>query len=346
MLKAPDTISIEFVRGMLSGVDVDVGVDVGVGGAGPACARWLIDAGIEPGLLAQDAARVTAEQYVALFALLMDRRNDEFLGFLSRPMRRGSFALVARSTLGAPTLAHALRRLCATLNLLQDDLAFTPVREGGLAGLRLVFDTEAAARANFLHQLLLRVFWRLITWLHGGKLKAARFDFAFAAPGHVAEYAKVFPGEVRFEQTHTTVWFDAAQLATPLLRDAAALRGFLASAPGTVITPQRSEHAASARVRAFLQARRPDWPDLPATASALHLSTSTLQRRLAAEGLNYQAVKDQLRLDAAIVRLNTSAVPLTTVALELGFADSAAFQRAFKAWTGSAPGAYRRSGPI
>lgn len=333
MLKPPDTISIEFVRGMLSGI----------GHPQQSCDCWLAEAGIEPGLLEQAAARVTPAQYVALFQLLMDRRNDEFLGFLSRPMRRGTFALLARTTLGAPTLGHALRRMSAAFNLLQDDLAFEPAVEGGLAGLRLTLHSEAGARATFLHELLLRVFWRLIAWLHGGRLKAARFDFAFATPPHVAEYAKVFPGEVRFDQPRTAFWFDAQQLATPMLRDERALRGFLASAPGIVITPQRSEHAVSARVRAHLQAHRPDWPDLAATASALHLSTSTLQRRLAAEGLNFQSVKDQLRLDAAIVRLNGSAVPLTALAAELGFADSAAFQRAFKSWTGSPPGAYRQA---
>ena len=74
------------------------------------------------------------------------------------------------------------------------------------------------------------------------------------------------------------------------------------------------------------------------------MAASTLQRRLAADGTSFQALKDELRRDLAIVRLNTSTVPLATLADELGFADSAAFQRAFKGWTGSAPGAYRRGG--
>ena len=36
--------------------------------------------------------------------------------------------------------------------------------------------------ATVLHEMLLRVFWRLLAWLAGGRLPAARFDFAFESP--------------------------------------------------------------------------------------------------------------------------------------------------------------------
>lgn len=335
MLQPPVTISIAFVHGMLSGVQA----------RGQPCDAFLTDAGIAPELLQQASARVTADQYVALFRLLTERLDDDILGFLSRPLRRGSFALTARSALGARNLEVAIRRVARTFRLLQDDVVLEPVREGALAGLALRFTDSAIERPAFLHELLLRVFWRLLAWLAGGQLPAARFDFAFESPPYVGSYGKVFPAPLQFERPQSAFWFDAARLQDPMRRDETALRAYLADAQAHVIVPRRrGDDVVSARVRCHLQQTQPAWPDLTATADALHMSSPTLQRRLASEGTSFQALKDELRRDVAIVQLNTSSVPLAALAYELGFADSAAFQRAFKSWTGSAPGAYRRSG--
>ena len=332
--EVPTTISIAFVHGMLGGVR----------GRGEPCEIFLDEAGIAAALLDQTAARVTSEQYVALFRSLTDRRDDELLGFATRALRRGSMALACRATIGAGTLEVAMRRAAHTFGLLQDDVALHAVREGELAGWALHFHDPARAQPAFFHELLLRLFWRLLAWLAGGRLPAARFDFAFELPPYAGSYGPVFPAPLKFGQTQSALWFDAALLQSPVRRDEAALRSFLRDARTNVILPARSVDAVSARIRAHLHATQPQWPGLAECADAMHMSPATLQRRLAQEGTSFQSLKDALRRDLAIARLNTSAVSVGALASELGFADSAAFQRAFKNWTGSAPGPYRRAG--
>jgi AraC-like DNA-binding protein len=335
MLRSPITVPIAFVQGMLAGALRQGGVPL----------EPLLDAaGIDPSLLHTAGARVTAEQYVALFKLLIGRMNDEALGLLSRRLRPGSFALVIRSALGAPSLDVAMHRVARSFGLLQDDVAFVCLNDGERAGLGLVFTKGFEVPHNFLHELLLRVFWRLLAWLHGGRLTPLGFDLAFDRPNYAAGYGKVLPGLLQFGQPQSALWFEAEALGVPVRRDEAALLAFLKAAPGNVIEPHLADQAVSARTRELLQQSVPAWPDLSSVADGLHMSTSTLQRHLAAEGTSFQSLKDLLRRDLAIVRLNTSAVPLAALAAELGFADSAAFQRAFKTWTGSAPGSYRRRG--
>jgi AraC-like DNA-binding protein len=305
---------------------------------------WLVQAGITPALLDQPSGRVTAEQYVALYSLAVEQLNDEAVGFFSRPLRRGSVALAMRSAICGSTVESAVHRLCSAFELIQDDVRIDTIREGQLTGARFIVPAAYAADRVFVHELLLRVFARLIAWLHGGHVRPFGFDFSYASPPQADEYHKLFPGRVRFDQAQSAVWFPTAKLLAPMRRDDAALRTFLAQAPRNLVIPQRNKDSISEQIRAYLQQVRPEWPDLPATAEAMNMSVSTVQRHLASEGYSFQLVKDQLRRDLAIVRLNTSTIQLGALALELGFSDQAVFQRAFKSWTGSAPGAYRQRG--
>jgi len=301
----------------------------------------LGQAGIDPALLEQGAARVTAEQYVVLFSAVKRSLQDECLGHLSRPLRRGSFVLMARSTLGASSVKVALRRIAEAFGLLQDDVTLACVSEGSLGGFALVFRDTDVAHDDFCHEMLLRVFWRLVAWLHGGKLAPRRFDFGFERPPYAADYAEIFPAPMSFGRPRSAVWFDAAALAGPVRRDVHALQSFLRATPGNLVGPHLAGQSATARVRSLLQRSSPEWPRLESAAERLHMSVSALQRHLAAEGTSFQALKDQLRRDMAVVRLTTGQAPLADLAAELGFTDSTAFQRAFKAWTGSTPGTYR-----
>lgn len=334
-MKAPVSVSIAFVQGMLAGVQA----------RRMAPEPLLAEAGIDAALLNQAGARVTGEQYVALYRVLNERLNDDGLGFYSRPLRRGSFPLILRSALGAPDLEAAMRRMARTFGLLQDDMALLPLRDHGLAGWGMSFTRAGAERPRFMHEMLLRMFWSMVAWLTAARLPTVRFDLAFDRPAYADSYRHVLPGEVRFGQAMSAFWFDANLLRSPIRRDEAALRSFIAHIQRNVVLPRRNDGGVGNRVRLHLQGAMPEWPDLAGTAHALHMSVSTLQRHLAAEQTTFQALKDELRRDLAIARLNTSEVPLAVLAGELGFSDSAAFQRAFKVWTGSPPGSYRRRMP-
>ena len=152
MLRPPVTVSVAFDNGMLSGWVA----------RGRSCEPLLLEAGITPELLQQPGARVSADQYVLLFKLLIERFDDECLGFLPRRSKSGSFALITVRAISSRTLEAAIRRIVHVFFLLHDDIALELLRDGELCGLALRFADRSASYPPFLHELLLRVYWRLL----------------------------------------------------------------------------------------------------------------------------------------------------------------------------------------
>jgi AraC-like DNA-binding protein len=72
------------------------------------------------------------------------------------------------------------------------------------------------------------------------------------------------------------------------------------------------------------------------------MTPQTLRRRLGEEGQGFQSLKDHLRRDAAIEYLARPDMTLLDIADQLGFSEASTFHRAFKKWTGVAPGEYRQ----
>ena len=326
----PFTISMALVRGIAAGVRR----------RGHDCEALLQRAGIAPELLAQQGARVTTDQYVALMWRVLETLGDEAMCQFSRPLKRGSLELIARQSLTGHSMELALQRMCEVHALLQDEVDVLLVRDGALAGI-VLRAVGSEPLPNFLYEFSLRVLWRLTAWLMGGTLKVQHFDFAFERPDYANDYGETFPAPLHFGRPCSAFWFDARKLSRVCSRDEQALQTFVASWPAAAIMPPRTGEGIDARVHAHLLQSRPQWAGLESTAADLHMSAPTLQRKLAAAGTSFQAIKDELRRDIAVSRLGTSRVSFAELAADLGFADAAAFQRAFKGWTGSSPGLYR-----
>ena len=152
-----------------------------------------------------------------------------------------------------------------------------------------------------------------------------------------AQAASPWP-TVRFGQSSNRVIFDRAKLDLPLvMADDAAFklareqcaRGLAAFAMSLVERVRRTAAATD------------NLSSLADVAAELHLSPSSLKRKLAEQGLTFGTVAEEARCDKAIALLRSN-LSVAAVSDQLGYSTPANFIRAFRSWMHISPGAYRR----
>lgn len=332
MLQAPfSTIAIDFVRRLLAGVTL----------APQRRESLLQQAGIPPGLIEEDAARVTTEQFAGLYQSLARELDDELPGMFSRPARNGTFKFLCLGLLEAPTVRTALYRMTRFFRLFLDDYGLELTRHGDITRIALMPQRPDATSSAFAQEILIRLIHGVASWLAGHKLPLARVDFAHPLPGDVSEYAALFPGPAFFGQAMTAAYFETWLLDVPIRQNRRSLAEFLRLAPGGWLFTSFGQQPASHAVREYLAGRLHLPAGIEDVAQALHVSVRTLSRRLRDEGTGFQILKDELRRDLAIQALTKTGKPIAVIGAELGFDSASTFHRAFRGWTGSTPGAYR-----
>lgn len=307
--------------------------------------RALAAAGIAAQLLEIEGARVPATAYSQLWLAVARELNDEFFGLDRRPMKVGSFALICQAVLSCVNLDRAAKRMLRAFGLFLDEVHAEMDLEAGDAVVRITNRIDQEAERRFADETMLILLHGLMCWLVGRRIPLTRVTFTHARPPYAREYMLMYCEDVVFGASHTTMRFDSATLASPIIQDAAALQQFLRTAPQSVFLKYRNEDSWSARTRRRLRDSVGDsecWPVFDDLAAEFNITPTTLRRRLEREGTNYQTIKDQLRSDVAIDYLCNSSMSVDDIAFHIGFHDASAFHRAFKRWNGVQPGEYRR----
>ncbi|WP_051687204.1 AraC family transcriptional regulator [Microbulbifer sp. HZ11] len=310
--------------------------------AGVDCDQLLLHAGIDlPTAMAPDA-RIGREQLARLLRRLWDELGDESSGYLARPWLPGTFAMMGHATITCPSLRRALLRSARFVDMVSDDLHIKLVEDGEEA--RLIFHHENRKQLpnqNFVESL--SVIWlRFFSWLIDRTILLERVHLAFPPPDYPEEYADMFPCRHYFHQQETCLVFNTRYLSMPLVRDAQQLSEFLSRAPECLLSQYKSDNSYTGRIRRMLQSDNSiENLSLDDVAERLYTSPQTLRRRLKDEGNSWQDIKDSVRRDMAMYQLKGQETAVAEIAERLGFSEPSAFNRAFKKWTGLAPGAYR-----
>ncbi|ASG22968.1 AraC family transcriptional regulator [Nitrospirillum viridazoti] len=287
-------------------------------------------------------ARVPVTTYGTLLRLLAQVTDDEFFGLDTRRMKIGTFSVICLLALGGRDLGRALDLACRGYNSVFDGMRVGVRRQGRLACLEIRATPPGPPPALFAQETLMTYLHGLACWLVRRRIPIAAADVAHPAPPHAEEYRVLYSSTLRFGQDAARLWFDAALLALPVAQDARTAVTFLNRAPENFLVRYRNPDSYARRVAQMLSRQPPAaWPDFDAVARSLRCSPATLRRSLRQEGRPFQAIKDDLRRRAAEASLAAGTEPIPELAARLGFAETSAFHRAFRKWTGQAPGAFR-----
>ena len=311
-------------------------------GMDPAQALRL--AQIAPEEVSQPRARITAAQMEAVSDAAMRELDDEALGCFSRPLPWGSYGMLARASLSAPTLGTALKRWCRHHGLITDDVALSLETVGDSARLVMQAHRRPGALTEFCVVSVLRNIHGLASWYADSRIPLRQVQLPYPTPPHVAAYGALFEAPALFGEPAGALVLDAQYLDLPVRRTEAAMNQLLQRALPLTVRSFRRDRLLVQRVRQVLADHPQDTHNADGVAARLNLSVRSLHRQLQAEGASLQALKDEVRLQRASELLLRTGRPIKQVAEAAGFRNEKSFARAFRAWTGRSPSEWRRPG--
>ena len=168
--------------------------------------------------------------------------------------------------------------------------------------------------------------------------------FQFSQPDDLSEYYRRFGRRILFNQSTNFIEIDNAELDTGINNTDPQLLQIIKQQAESVIAQSRDSERLTDYVRAQLM-NTLGTPDAAqeAIAASLHISCSTLRRRLGEEGKTFRQLRNEIIYQLATEALSKTSSSISQIAFKLGYAEVSAFNHAFlKLSGGLSPQAYRQ----
>ena len=181
-------------------------------------------------------------------------------------------------------------------------------------------------------------------WLIGQALNPARILFKHSAQGDPAEYQRIFRCDVTFGQPENAIVLPGHLLDLPLRDADPEVHKVARSRMQRAVTQYHARDNLLEQVRLEIQKRlQQGVPQLEPIADQLGVKPWTLRRQLRAENTDFSSLLEDERRRLACDWLLHSERSVNQIALDLGYSEQSAFNRAFKRWFDITPVQYRDS---
>jgi AraC-like DNA-binding protein len=241
------------------------------------------------------------------------------------------------------TLRDAFSALSRYSALLIDDTLWTLSESEHRAHLLCKLQIEKDDVGRSLIELLFAMLVRIAQRFSARHALPVEVHFRHSAPSYAERYQQVFGCPVKFSRDVDALSFSLACVDAPQPHPDELLRTIGGRAAEQILAQRVQARATSQTVIALLRSERClENIDIGKIARHARLDLNALRRRLRREGTTLSDLIDAARSRIACEDLLATTKPMRALAEQLGFSETSAFHRAFRRWTGTTPGAYRR----
>jgi AraC-like DNA-binding protein len=264
------------------------------------------------------------------------------------PMNQQEFEMLCYCVINCPTLADVIERaasFCRMLGGRAGELSLARNDEIAVFTMK-TFRGRQTTSALLADLLGLTAYHRLFSWLLGETIDGAALAVVYPELIGADTVFDLFHYSIRFDAPSNHFEFPGRYLAKPVVRSYQELLELLRFFPFDLFTSdlqfQRLDESLHALIKNALLKHEPT-PTLTQLASLFNVSQATFRRRLDDAQTSITQIKEKCRQELAGELLQNQQFTLEEIADRLGFSDAGAFRRAFKAWTGLTPSAYRQA---
>jgi AraC-like DNA-binding protein len=293
--------------------------------------------------------RVPGGQVERLWDFAQQRTGDSLVGLhMAERYNPSTLDILGYVVLSCHTIGEVLDRLSRYVRLLNDGLRVDISRDSRNVYCRCRF---IEGMNNYLlrdaHHAVDTV-WvglaRELKRLTATPLFAREVAFRRKTPSPVerAEYERIFECKLVFGATEDRFVLPSEHLDVRVLSaHPAMLQSFERHADSLLATLDTQGAKSREVARVLTERLKGAVPELSEVARELAMSDRNLQRALRNDGTSFKQLLDDVRRDLAIRHLSDPSASAGQVGFLLGFSEPSAFHRAFRRWTGKAPGEYR-----
>ncbi|WP_283789463.1 AraC family transcriptional regulator ligand-binding domain-containing protein (plasmid) [Bermanella sp. WJH001] len=292
-------------------------------------------------------ARFGVDLVAKLYAGIALELNDEFMGFTEKPIKVGTFELMAEWVSHSQTLEELLQKGIRFYNQITDEVHMSLDIEDDHVYFTSEFRRPELDFEHFYVEYWHVIWHRFASWYIGKPIKLLGAYINYT-PLDRDEFDLLFRCPTYLKSKYNRLVFHKKYLQEPLIKSQGDLQVFLRRAPIDMLTIPGEDTSLTALIKQQLDPRpfkEDDILNLPTSeelAKSLAMSEQTLRRKLNAEGSNYQQIKDSLRQELANKLLGKRAISIAKISKQLNFSEPRAFTRAFKQWSGYTPKEYRQ----